>query len=118
MASNPFWNPSSLYGANQDWYTTPLVTYTQEPDAQQGTFQRWLQNNNAGGFGRRDQLAQSLYSRTLSGYQAAAATNPNLLYRDDLPSVNLNSIWQSLTPEQRGEQPNAYSGRTRWMSRG
>lgn len=118
MANNPFWNANSLYGANQDWYKTPLVTYTQEPDAQGGTFQRWLQNNNAGGFGRRDQLAQSLYSRTLSGYQAAAATNPDLLYRDYLPTVDLNSIWGSLTPDQRGENPSQFTGRTRWLSRG
>ncbi len=118
MASNPFWNNGSLYGGSQDWYTTPLVEYNQEPDAPTGTFQRWLSGNNAGGFGRRDQLAQSLYSRTRSGYEAAAATNPNLLYKDYLPTVDLNAIWSSLTPDQRGERPNQFTGRTRWQSRG
>lgn len=127
MYSNAFFNPSSSYGWDpgrsgvDNYYDTPANMYFQEPDQQEGTFMRWLTNQGAGGYGRRDLFGKSLFRQATQGYEAATQTNPSLLFRDYLSGLGTNfvqNMWSGLTPEQRGESPQRYAGPVRWMSRG
>lgn len=124
-----FYNPSSIYGGRsittgqpQDWYDTIGVKEFFDPrGAEKGTFLRFLQQQNAGGFDRRSLFGQSMLGRTAQGYEAAQQSNPDLLYRNYLDSLGTNfvdNIWKGLTPEQRGESPARFASPVRWMSRG
>jgi hypothetical protein len=115
-----FWNPNNTtYGANYDWYDTPLVKEN-EPD--QGAFLRFVTGQGRAGNSRQDQFAQSLYNRTQSGYDAAASSNPMLTYREYLNQLGpgfSDQLWNQLSAQDRGENPNQYgAGRVRIIGRG
>lgn len=115
--NNPFWVGGSYGGFNpitgmpQDWYDTPLSI---GQDLPYGEYERFLTDNGFGGFTNRDQWGRSMYNRASSGYQAAQLSNPDLIFRDYLDTLNgaMDSAWASLTPEQRGIQT---PGQTRWV---
>lgn len=113
-----FWDPGSIYGAGYDWYDTPLV---KENEPEQGAFLRWITGQGRAGTTQRDRFAQSLYNRTQTGYDAAASSNPMLTYREYLQGLGGNfadNLWTSLSPQERGENPGTFAGRTRIIGRG
>lgn len=116
---NAFWDPNKTYGADYDWYDTPLVKEN-EPD--QGAYLRFITGQGRAGNSRQDQFAQSLYNRTQSGYDAAASSNPMLSYRDYLDQLGptfADSLWDQLGMQERGEDPNKnQAGRIRVIGRG
>lgn len=72
-------------------------------------------------FDRRSQFLRSLYGNTQSGYQASLMNNPNLSYRDYLTDYFADTgdtLWASLSPQQRGERPGQYSPNIRVLGRG
>jgi hypothetical protein len=120
---NNFWYaPSSTYGSGQNWYDTPFSSQFMSPQVPQGEYLAYLTNNNLGGFDRRSQFAQGLYGKSQQGYQAAALNNPTLSYRDYLNQHlgSVGGLFDTLTPEQRGEGGVArnFGGRARLYGRG
>lgn len=67
-------------------------------------------------------FVQSQYRNANSGYLSALATNPNLNFsRDYLPNMGgeqfFRNKFNSLAPQQRGEQTGLWSPRSRWIGR-
>lgn len=113
-----FWQPGNTYGADFDWYDTPLVN---ENEPAQGAFLRWVTGQGRAGTTEQDRFAQSLYNRTQSGYQAASSSNPMLTYREYLDQLGPNfsdNLWNQLTPQERGADPGQFAGRVRVIGRG
>lgn len=118
---NIWYDPSSSYGGAQNWYTTPFVKDFVDPQVPQGTYFGYLTNRGLGGFDRASQFAQSLYGRSRTGYEAAQRNSPGLTYRNYLDQYLGNGIrdaWLGATPEQRGERPAYFGGRSRLIGRG
>ena len=119
--SNPFLNPDSTYGSNQNWYNTPFVKDNLSPQNPQGEFERYLSKAGMGGLDRIGQAARSLYDRTQTGYAGASLNNPDLSYRaylNDMLGANfLRNQIAGMSAMQRGEQWGAYSPRVRWVTR-
>ncbi len=122
--ANPFYNPTATYGAFNGATGNTLapwgnVILEQNPDAaftrfgaqiglpgDESPFARWFRQQ---------------FGRTQTGYGAAAATNPLLMYRDYLGGLGSFADWQrrfmALTPQQRGEQQTAFAPAARWINR-
>lgn len=116
---NGFFDPTSLYGGTQNWYDTDFSRSYISPNVPRGEFEKYLTEQGFGGETRRDQYTRGQYGRTQSGYEAALLTNPLLRYADYLRTLGgFDGLWQGLTPDQRGEQPNRYAGPIRWTARG
>lgn len=120
MAWGDFWEEGNLYGADQDWYTTPLVEGNEH---QQGTFLRYLTKNGLDGPSKKGQFAQGLYNKFNTGFLAAAATNPMLSFRDYINGFGgtgvIDNEWNQLTPQQQGkEYGNNFAGNIRIQRRG
>jgi hypothetical protein len=123
MAYGPnFFDPNNSYGGAQDWASTPFVNQYLDPQIPQGVYTGFLANNGFGGFNRQNDFARSLYGQTQTGYQAATRQNPALSYLDYLNQQfgggGLQNMWNSSTPEQRGEQSSRWSGPTRFIGWG
>ena len=121
--ANPYYQVGNAYGANQDWYNTPLVSNPQgglSALSPAGEFERYLATTGFDDASRRSTFARGQYGRTQTGYQAAQLANPDLTYRAYLNQHfgGFDPLWQSLTPDQRGEQPNRFGGPIRWTARG
>lgn len=111
-----FFDPTSQYGGNQQWQTTPLVRDYIEPEIPRGVYTDFLSQNGFGGMDRRNMWARNQYGQTQEGYQAAITRNPNLSYRNYLATQfpqGMQNMWAGLTPGQRGEQPSQFVGPTR-----
>ena len=121
-SSNPFYSSGSAYGnPTGDLYTSPFVRDYLSPVTSGAEFEKFLTDQGYGGFNRQDQFARSQYGRTQTGYKAALLSNPLLSERDYLSGLGggfFSNIWNALTPSQRGEQPNLWSGRARMIGRG
>ena len=121
MPSNPFYDSSSSYGsAIGNLYDSPFVKQFVSPITPGAEFEKFLTDQGYGGFDRRSTFGRSQYGRTQSGYKGALLNNPLLSERDyysGLGSGFFDSIWNALTPSQRGEQPNLFAGRARWIGR-
>lgn len=121
MAFN-WYDPGSMYGSTQNWWDTPLSRDFLAPTVPQGEYLAYLTNNNLGGFDRRSQFGQSLYGKSRTGYEASLLNNPGLSYRNYLNTHlgNVGSLYDTLTPEQRGEGGVArnFAGRARMIGRG
>jgi hypothetical protein len=127
-----FFNPKSSYGgtyAPGDWATTPIGggdwnSYLEDPSNRDATYLRhlagigggtqpqWADPNSPQGAWARSQLGS-----TITGYDAALATNPLLKYQDYLSSVDLPGMYAGLTPQQQGKNPGMYAGRMRTVGR-
>lgn len=125
--ATPFYGLGNTYNnpLGKSGYHSPFARDFISPQVPRGEFERWLGSTatggNAGGFDRRSQFLRSLYGQTQSGHQAALLNNPGLSYRDYLTKHFANTgdtLWQSLTPSQRGENPGQFSGRVRVLGRG
>lgn|SRR3990167_10611634 len=123
MPSNPFLTPGSGYGMpGGSIYDSPFVRDFLSQEVPQGEYETFLTGQGYGGFGRQAQFGRSLYGRSQSGHQGALMQNPTMSYRDYLnkhlgPGF-IDNIWAGLTPQQRGETPNIFSGRSRFIGRG
>lgn len=112
-----FYTPhyKNMYGSdNYGWESTPLVKETLDPEIPQGVYTSFLAHNGLGGMDRKSEWARGMYGRTQSGYQAALRENPDMSYleylRRQLGGGKLDTMWQAMAPEQRGEQVNRWVG--------
>lgn len=116
-----FWEPGNLYNSpdGQDWYDTPLVELGEPDDS---VFQRFLTHQGLTGYTNKAQFAQGLKSKFQTGFDAAAATNPFLTFREYMQGFNpdfINQQWNELSPEQQGKDYGRfYGGATRIQRRG
>jgi hypothetical protein len=116
--SNPWYDPTSNYGASQNSYNTPLVkgaaTFDQE-------YEKYLTEQGFGGNNQKGNFARNLADRAKSGLATAQMSNPNLTARDylntTLGSKFLANARAAATPSQRGESPMTANPRARWQSR-
>jgi uncharacterized protein YraI len=116
--SNPWYDPTSKFGAAQNSYTTPLVkgaaTFDQE-------YEKYITDNGFGGYNQKGNFARNLADRAKSGLAAAQMNNPNLTARDylstTLGSKFLANARAAATPGQRGENTMTASPRARWNTR-
>lgn len=117
-ASNPFYNPDSTYGSHQNWQDTPLVTQTQDFDAE---WERFLTDQGYGGTFTKHNIARGLIDRAKSGHNAATMNNPNLTPRDYLNQTLGPQFFKkqlgAMTPGQKSEMPSIYSPGARWNPR-
>lgn len=124
QVANPYYSPVSSYGqltgatgSNPTPWGSQLLELN--PDA---AFTRY--GAMAGLPGDESPFARwfrTQFGRTQTGYAAAAATNPLLMYRDYLSGLGSFADWQrrfmQLTPQQRGEQQTAFAPAARWVNR-
>jgi hypothetical protein len=93
-----YFDPSSSYGGQYqpgEWASTPIGggnwnSYLEDPSNRDATFQRYL---------------------------ATLATNPLLKYQDYLQGIDLQGMYNKLTPQQQGKNPGLYAGRMRTIGR-
>lgn len=115
---NPFYDPGSTYGGNQNWYETPLIKQDQDFDAE---WEKTITDQGFGGFGAKANVARNLIDRAKTGFNAATMNNPNLdprSYINDTLGPNfLRNAMASMTPIQKGEMPGIYQTRSRWVDR-
>lgn len=116
--SNPWYDPTSKYGAKQNSYDTPLVkgaaTFDQE-------YEKYISDNGFGGYNQKGNFARNLADRAKAGLAAAQMNNPNLTARDylgtTLGSNFLANARAAATPMQRGENTMSANPRARWNTR-
>jgi len=115
-----YYNPSSSYGGDRNWATTPAMGgpsgYLENNPQSLYTrfFSPWASGDDA--FSR---WVRSQYGNTQQGYEAAFASNPDLTYGKYLSDLGPGSFaqrWQSMNPQQRGESTNLFGGgRMQWI---
>ena len=115
-----YYNPSSNYGADRDWATTPAIGgaggyLDQNPTALYTRFISGIANDE-GNFAR---WLRSQYQPTMEGYEAAFASNPQLSFGQYLAGLGpqfYQGRWNDLTPRQRNESAGDYfGGRVQWI---
>lgn len=124
MPPGGFFDPSSLYGGQYNWGTTPVVGgpggyLAENPQAAYTRFTSTFGGQNNDPYSR---WLQQQFSQAYQGYQAALATNPNLGFgrgeNDYLQGLGANFFqnrWNRMAPQQRGITNQTYGGgRTRW----
>lgn len=122
----PFYTSGDTYGSQNDknWERTPYVRQNLDPQIPSGVFMAYLSKHGLGGTGRESDFAQSQYSKTQSGYQAALRANPGLTYRQYLndqfgqTAAGLTDLFHGLSASERGEQPNLWAGPARTIAWG
>jgi hypothetical protein len=129
--SNPFGqNPyfqmpndgKNLYGAPQDYSGAPIVSgptgYLEgNPEA---AYTRHI-SGFGGGMDNFSRFVQQQYNKMRGGYEAAAATNPDLTFQNYLQPFGMpffQNLFNAGTMAQRGERPENFAGRARWQSNG
>lgn len=116
--SNPWYDPTSKYGASQNSYDTPLVKGAASFDQE---YEKYITDNGFGGYNQKGNFARNLADRAKSGLAAAQMNNPNLTARDylstTLGSKFLANARAAATPAQRGENTMTASPRARWNTR-
>lgn len=132
MATNPYatggsgtynyYDPTSSYGGGTyglgQFAQTGIGKHYLENN-KQAAFTRWLADNGYRDFTGEGEFARQQFGKIETGYEAAAATNPDLNFGQYLQQSggNLRSQFNRLTPEQRGEQPNVFGPRARYIPR-
>ena len=120
--TSPFYNLNSRYGAEKDFRTTPAIKKYYDPNNPGAVFEAFLGGRGYGGFDARSQFANSLYNRAQRGYSAAVRNNPALDFERylnrQLGGGKIESLFRSLSPTQRGENPSLYAPRVRMVRRG
>jgi hypothetical protein len=121
---NAYFDPNSWYGATQDYSTAPVVGgpggYLS--NTPQAAYLRMIAPF-ASGEDPFSQFVRSQYSRAYGGYQAAAATNPNLGFgygqQDYLRGLGehfFRALWSQRPADQRGlNLPRYGGGRVQWQ---
>jgi len=125
-SSGAFFDPSTNYGATQNWTNTPYVKNSLDPTVQNGVYMSYLNQNGLGGSDRLSDYLQNYHfkAKMQSGYEAALRTNPALQYRDYLTQQfgqhgqGFQNLWSSMSPTDRGEQPNIWGGPARTIGWG
>lgn len=106
QGNNPFYDPTSWYGGNQDWWRTPFVQndLAEQPGMERGLYERFLTARGFGGMTNRDQFGRAQFGRIEDAFKAALMSNPNLsranFYRQ--ATRNLDDAYNALAPTQRG----------------
>ncbi|HSE46798.1 MAG TPA: hypothetical protein VLA89_15875 [Gemmatimonadales bacterium] len=122
-SQNPYYQTGNLYGGDKDYSTSPIVSgptgyLEQNPEA---AYARHIAGFG-GGSDPYSRFVQQQYDRLYNqGYQAAAATNPNLTFQRYLTGFGdpfFRNLWANLTQTQRGENPAMFAGRPRWITNG
>ena len=122
FGQNPYFSWGNLYGGKQDYSTTPIVHgptgyLEQNPEA---AYTRQT-SGFGGGMDNFSRFVQQQYDKLRGGYEAAAATNPNLTFQNFLQPYDqgfFRNLYSGLTMNQRGERPEMFAGRARWTSNG
>ncbi len=121
---NSYYNPQSLYGGAENYSTAPIVGgpggYLAENP--QAAYLRFIAPF-ASGNGAFDNFVRQQYSRAYGGFQAAAATNPDLGFgrgqNDYLHGLGPNFFqdqWSRMGADQRGiNTPRYGAGRVQWQ---
>ena len=128
---NYFYSPTDTYGGIYqpgEWAQSPIGggnwnSYLEDPSNRDATFLRYL--GQTGGPGQewgnpnspKGAWARQQFGNTVTGYEAALATNPLLKYQDYLQGIDLESMRNALTPQQQGLNPGMSSGRMRTIGR-
>lgn len=126
-----FYDPQSAYGgqyAPGQWAKTPIGggnwnSYLEDPSNRDATFTRYLAQVSGPGAPWGDPnnpqgaWARQMFGNTVTGYEAALATNPLLKYQDYLGGLDLQSMYDALTPQQQGKNPGMFAGRMRTIGR-
>lgn len=89
----------------RDWY------YNYEPDA---GYAQWMKSLGQLTIPFRSYL-YSLYPRYQTDYKAVAAEEPTLSWTDFLRRQDPYKDYFSMSPQQRGEAPDRFTPRVRWV---
>lgn len=120
--SRGYYQPGSLYGAQQSMFNTPIVSgnagyFAEQPQAAYTRFTSPF----AAGEDPFSRFVRNQYGNAYQGFQAALGTNPNLNFMTQyLPGLGgeqyFRNRFQSQAPQLRGEQPGTLGGgRLRWF---
>ena len=127
-----YFDPTSQYGgqyAPGEWASTPVGggdwnSYLEDPGNRDATYLRFLSQYGAAPGEWSDPnspkgaWAKAQLGNTITGYEAALATNPLLKYQDYLSNeVDLETMYNLLTPQQQGKTPGMGAGRMRTIGR-
>lgn len=116
--SNPWYDPTDLYGATSNGVNTPVVKQAENFDQ---AYERWITDLGYGGANQKGNFARNLADRARAGLAAAQTTNPSLIPRDYLSNALgtkfLDNARAAATPLQRGENWMSMSPRARWTPR-
>jgi hypothetical protein len=124
-----YFDPKSQYGgqyAPGEWARTPIGggnwnSYLEDPSNRDAAFLRhlatlpggnWADPNSPQGAWAKAQLGN-----TITGYESALATNPLLKYQEYLGGVDMQGMYNQLTPQQQGKNPGMFAGRMRTIGR-
>lgn len=101
-------------------YTTPslgpYITNQYFEDIPQAGLFDVFRNLGIGGTSPLGGFMRGSFPRYYNAYQSALPYRPELTFRDFLRSdVNPQAEFGALDPRQRGEQPNLFGSRLRWL---
>jgi len=128
MATNPYnggyYQPYNTYGSQQygyglgDFAQTPLGGQYLE-DNHDAAFTRYLANMGYNPTTNQGDFARQQFGKVDDAFKAAQATNPFLKFTDYLNGVNgqIQNQWNSMTYQQRGENPGMFGIRARTIPR-
>ena len=126
-----YFDPSSQYGgslAPGEWAKSPIGggnwnSYLEDPANRDATFMRYLGGISSPSSpwgnpnGPQGAWARQQFGNTVTGYEAALATNPLLKYQDYLGGIDMQGMYDALTPQQQGKNPGQFAGRMRTIGR-
>ena len=116
--SNPFYDPTSNYGASQNAYNTPLVKGAANFDQE---WTKFITEQGFGGNNQKGNFALNLADKAKAGLASAQMSNPSLIPRDYLNNTLggnfLANARAAATPLQRGEQRGLMAPVSRWTPR-
>lgn len=113
---------NNLYGGSTDQTTSPIVSgfggFLEDPSNYDASWLRYATElgydpNTSRGRWMRSQLPQAS-----EGYRAALSVNPQLRFNEYIRGIDVNGMFNSMTAQQRGENPGQYAPRARTISRG
>lgn len=122
FAQNPYFDPKSGYGSNQDWLSTPIIGgptgYLESNPYALHTRKFGGANLAETGFGR---YADRQFQQLRRAYEAAFAANPNLTNQQFLQPFDVNTLRRQYLmqdPITRGARYGQAVPRARWIGGG
>lgn len=113
MAPYGLYNPTSNYGASQNYSNSPLSGILLEQNPNVAIYKYGVDQGIGGGDSSFEKWFRSQYPQIQLAYGAATANNPYMRQKDFLPTTGGNEDWQrrfqAMSPQQRGENPNTYA---------
>lgn len=121
-STNGWYNPNSLYGANQSYISAPIISgaggYLEQPSNYDASWTRYAAEMGWDSSTALGKYARNQFPQIEEGYRASLATNPFLRFNEYIRGLDVPGRFMMQTAQQRGENPGLYSPRARTISRG